>query len=168
MTANNILKNTSTYRKTLRGMLVNIYHHMKYRQKSLLFNTEQFYEWSLSQSNLGRLYDKWVTSGFKAKFKPTVDRINCVKPYELSNMHFMTWEENRYKQRMELKRVRARTVYQICKTSNKIVNVYKSVSEAVKFTGFAQGNISTCLSGKRKTCCGYIWSYQNPELLEVK
>lgn len=34
-------------------------------------------------------------------------------------------------------------------------------SEAVRQTGIMQGNISSCLTGKRKTCGGYVWRYKN-------
>ena len=41
---------------------------------------------------------------------------------------------------------------------------------AVIKTGLSQGNISSCLNGKRKFCGGYEWKYKdniydNPELL---
>jgi hypothetical protein len=84
-----------------------------------------------------------------------------MKGYELNNIQILTWAENRYKQRFELKRIRARDVYMIL--DNKIIKVFKSVSNAVRATGLAQGNISSCLTGKRKTCGGYSWSYDNPE-----
>ena len=46
---------------------------------------------------------------------------------------------------------------------------FKSVSQAVKETGISQGNISSCLTGKRKKAGGFNWFYgniyQNKELI---
>ncbi len=109
------------------------------------------------------MYKEWVKSNYDKQCKPTVDRINCKKGYILNNVQCLTWAENRYKQRMELKLIRARTVYQIL--GKKVVHIYKSVSDVVKQTGLQQGNISSCLHGNRNYCGGYKWSYDNLEVI---
>ena len=40
-----------------------------------------------------------------------------------------------------------------------LIKVYPSQCEAVRQTGFSQGNIWSCCLGKRKTHKGYIWRY---------
>ena len=55
---------------------------------------------------------------------------------------------------------RRKRVVQIDKTSNKIVNIFNSLTEAEEHTGILQGHISSCCTGKRKTTGGYKWRYQ--------
>jgi hypothetical protein len=111
-----------------------------------------------------RIFKEWEKSNYQTQLKPSIDRIDCKKHYTMNNIHIMTWAENRYKQRFEFKRIRARKVYQIM--GNATINIYRSVSHVVKETGLHQGNISSCLHGKRKHCGGYKWQYENPELIK--
>ncbi len=118
----------------------------------------------LTDGKFSRLYNEWVRSGYQKQYKPTLDRIDCKKPYSLDNIHPLSWAENRYKQRWELKRTRARKVFML--KGDNVVKEFNSVTEAVRKTGLHQGNISSCLSGKRKTTGGYKFSYENPNLLK--
>lgn len=126
-----------------------------------------------------RLYNEWVKSGFIKEKIPTIDRIDARKGYTLDNIHVLTWAENRYKQRFELKRVIVRNVCQIL--NGKIINTFRSVKDASIKTGICQSNISTCLNNRRKTAGGCSWIYEknmpskvrgnihdNKELLEDK
>jgi len=107
-----------------------------------------------------------VKNKYAKEYIPTIDRINCMDHYALNNIQCLPWSENRYKQRMEFKRIRAKKVYQI--KDGKVIKVYKSVSEAVKYAHVRQGNLSSCLHGRRQLCGNYNWSYENPGLLESK
>jgi hypothetical protein len=70
---------------------------------------------------------------------------------------------------METNIFRAKEI--VCLKNNEVVFNFKSVSDAVRKTGLMQGNISSCLTKKRKTCGGYNWEYknihQNKELLNA-
>lgn len=160
------MKNLSAnerYRKSRKGVLTNSYGHQKHR-RHVEYSLVEFQEMFINDVRFNRLYGEWISSGYNYQLRPTVDRINCKKGYTLDNIHCLTWAENRYKQRMEFKLIRARTVYMV--VGNRIVKMFKSVTDAVRKTGLHQGNISSCLNGNRKTCGGYSWSYQNPELLK--
>ena len=160
-----LLKNTQDYRKTPKGILTNSYGKQRDR-RNVKYTLNQLHSKFLNDRRFLRLVDEWVKSGFNKQLKPTIDRINCMKDYTLNNIQILTWAENRYKQRFELKRIRARDVYMLL--DNKIIQIFKSVSNAVRITGLSQSNISSCLNGRRRTCGGYEWSYENPELLEQR
>ncbi len=160
-----LLQDTKKFRKTPRGVLTNMYCHQKSR-RIVKYTLEELHNKFLNDRKFIRLMEEWKKNRYDKKYKPTIDRIDCKKPYTLTNIQCLTWTENRYKQRMELKRIRAKKVYQI--TGNKIVDVHSSVTRAVKKTGLCQSGISMCLNGKRKYCGGYRWSYENPDLLKDK
>lgn len=59
----------------------------------------------------------------------------------------------------EAKRKMSKPVVQIDPTTNKIVRVWKSSTEAGRQGGFTHGSISQCCKGKLKTHKGYKWMY---------
>jgi hypothetical protein len=159
------MNSTQKFRKTKKGILTNSYGRQK-KRKEVLYSLKELHEKFLNDNRFDRLFKEWVLSNFNKLKIPTIDRINCKKPYSIENIQCLTWEENRYKQRMETNIFRAK---QIVSIKDDIVVEYKSVSDAVRKTGIMQGNISSCLTGKRKSCGGYKWIYkniyENPELL---
>lgn len=50
-------------------------------------------------------------------------------------------------------------INQTCKKTNKVIKTYDSVTQASEENGFHQGNISSCLTGKRLSSRGYKWEY---------
>ena len=59
----------------------------------------------------------------------------------------------------EHKRKLSKPVVQIDPTTNKIVRVWKSSTEAGRQGGFDHGSISRCCNGRRKTHKGYRWMF---------
>lgn len=146
------------FRKTKKGILTNSFSRQKTRKK-VLYSLSELHNKFLNDLRFDRLFKEWEKSNYNKNLIPTVDRINCKKDYTLENIHCLTWQENRYKQRMETNIFRAKEI--VCLKNNEIIFAFKSVSDAVKKTGIMQGNISSCLTGKRKTCGGYNWKYKN-------
>ena len=126
------------------------------------------HETFLEDKLFNNIYNNWAKSGYKKPLKPSIDRIDCKKYYTKDNIQIMTWAENRNKENSEFSVLRAKKVYM--HDGNTIIKTFESVSDAVKKTGLHQGNLSSCLNGKRETTGGYYWSYNNihetPELLE--
>lgn len=151
-----LLRNTQKFRRSPKGILTNIYSHQKSRFP-VEYTLKQLHHSFLFNEKFLRLFLEWEKKNYDKQYKPTIDRIDCKKHYTLTNIHCLTWAENRYKQRMEFKRIRAKEVKQIM--GNKIIKRYKSVSHAVKETGLNQSGISLCLHGRRQFCGGYKWSY---------
>ena len=158
-----LLENTRRYRKTKKGVVTNMYHKMKVRAP-VEFDLPFLHLFSKC-IEFDRLYNEWIKSGCQKEFKPTIDRINYKKPYLKSNIHWLSWSENRYKQTME-RRCRKGKVAQM--QGRKIISIHYSQRKAVIDTGIAQSNISSCLNGKRKTAGGYGWEYiyESPELIK--
>ena|SRR5690606_31735679 len=149
-----LLENTRRYRKTKKGLITNLFHKMKSRRK-VSFSKDDLYEFSKC-SKFDRLFLEWEKSNYDKQYKPSIDRINNKKGYDISNIHWLTWAENRYKQTME-RRCRKGKVAMIM--GDNVVKIFKSQREAVIHTGLPQGNISSALNGKRKYCGGYKWEY---------
>lgn len=156
-----LLENTSRFRRTPKGLLTNMYDHLK-RRHEISFTLKEFHERYLSDRKFKRLYSEWVKSSFKKQYKPSLDRISNKLGYSVKNTQMLNWAENRYKQTME-RRCRKGVVLQLM--GDKIVKRYKSQREAVLTTGISQGNMSMVLNGKRQTAGGYKFIYENPELL---
>jgi hypothetical protein len=156
-----LLQNTQRYRHTPKGLITNLYNKLKERNK-VDFTREFLQEFSQCKK-FERLYSEWVKSNYNKQFKPSIDRISNKVHYTKNNIQWLTWSENRYKQNME-RRSRKGVVYQMI--GDKIINKFKSQREAVIKTGISQGNMSEVLNGKRKTCGGYKFIFENPELIK--
>lgn len=158
-----LLENTRKFRKTKKGVLTNIYQHLKQRNK-VDFSLKEFHEEFLENKKFLRLFSEWEKSNYNIQLKPSIDRINCKKHYYFKNIQMMTWAENRYKQSAtDGKRGRKPRVMQML--GDKIVKIFQSQRHCVKDLGISQGNLSMVLNGKRNFVNGYKFIYQNPELL---
>lgn len=158
------LSATQAYRRTKKGVLTNMYGHMLNRN-SVLFTLPEFHKRFMDDDKFKRLHDEWVKSGFLKQMKPSLDRIDCKKPYTVENTQMLTWAENRYKQsKFDGKRGRKPRVIQML--GSKVIKVFQSQRHVVKDLGVSQGNLSNVLTGKRNTVDGYSFVYESPELLE--
>lgn len=158
-----LLENTRRYRKTPKGVLTNMYNHMKHRH-TVEFTLKEFHQMFLCDNRYLRLYKEWVKNGYDKQFKPSLDRMNPKKNYSKENVQMLTWTENRFKQSAtDGKLGRKPRVIQML--GDKVIKIYQSQRHAVKELGVSQGNISSVLNGKRQTTMGYKFIYENPELL---
>lgn len=53
--------------------------------------------WLTSRDNFKDIHTKWIESGMESSLRPSVDRINPLKPYTKDNIQLMTWGENNKK-----------------------------------------------------------------------
>jgi hypothetical protein len=97
---------TKRYEKTKNGFLMRLYRNMKsrvsgvqslkhhlYKGKSIL-DKKEFYEWSKSRPEFHELFCNWERSGYQRKLTPSVDRVNPLLGYEISNMEWVTMSVN--------------------------------------------------------------------------
>lgn len=160
-----LLKNTQKYRRTPKGVLTNMYNHMKSRHE-VKFDLKFFHKLYLTDKNYLSLFKKWEKSGYKKQLKPSLDRIDNKKCYELSNIQMMTWAQNRFKQSsVDGKKGRKPAVLQLL--GNNIIKRFDSQRHVVKELGISQGNLSSVLNGKRESVNGFKFIYENQELLEA-
>lgn len=159
-----LLKNTQRYRKTQKGVLTNMYNHMKSRY-SVDFTLGEFHARYLTDKLFIRLFNKWVQSNHNIQLKPSLDRTNCKLGYTFNNTKMMTWAENRLKQsKIDGKLGRKNAVLQIL--NNKVIKRFQSQRHVVIELGISQSNLSAVLNGKRNHVSGYKFIYENPELLK--
>ena len=97
---------TKKYERTKKGKLMRTYRNMQSRVTGIIKNKrhlydgkgivarDEFYDWSLSQSEFHRLYDDWVKSGYKNTLSPSIDRIDTNLGYVSGNMRWLTHSEN--------------------------------------------------------------------------
>lgn len=147
--------NTKKYRKTKKGLITNLYHKLKQRNK-VDFNLKFLHEFA-NCKKFDRLFKEWEESGYNKQFIPSLDRINNKIHYIENNIQWLTWAENRYKAIME-RRSRKGPVLQMM--GEKVIARYRSQKEATIKTGISQGNISQVLLGNRVTACGYRFIYE--------
>lgn len=146
------------YRRSRKGRLTTAFFAQK-RRMNVSYSLKEFHDRFLNDKRYIRLHDEWVKSNYKKQLIPSFDRTNRKMGYSFDNITVMTWTENRYKQRMEMTTIYAREVGKYL--GDQLIGVYKSVSDAVEKTGVRQGNLSTCLSGRRRTVSGYSWRYMD-------
>lgn len=97
---------THRYEKTVNGFLMRMYRNMQsrvtgvqkkkahlYKGKALLAR-EDFYAWAKSSKEFSKLFAEWKHKGYPRKLAPSVDRIDPLKGYILSNMEWVTHSEN--------------------------------------------------------------------------
>lgn len=97
---------THRYEKTVNGFLMRMYRNMESRVRGIqklkfhlyqgkeLWDRAIFYEWAKKSVSFLRLWEAWVKSGYNRKLTPTVDRINPLGGYNLSNVEWVTHSEN--------------------------------------------------------------------------
>lgn len=97
---------TNKYEKTINGFLMRKYRNMESRVKGIqklknhlykgldLLDRKQYYQWAKSSKTFKYLFKTWIENDYDRKFCPTVDRINSLKGYHLSNMEWITHSEN--------------------------------------------------------------------------
>ena len=54
-------------------------------------------EWLMSRDNFKDMHTKWIESNMESDLRPSVDRINPLKPYTKDNIQLVTWGENKKK-----------------------------------------------------------------------
>lgn len=97
---------TKVYERTLKGKLVRTYRNMLSRVKGVLkskahlyeglhiLSKEEFYEWSLNNTEYNNLYNDWVKNKYDLRLSPSIDRIETSKGYSLDNIRWITFSEN--------------------------------------------------------------------------
>ena len=66
--------------------------------------------------------------------------------------------------RMKMSKTRSKPVNQYNKNNN-LINNFNSIKEATMFTGINGSSIIACCKNKRKTAGGFIWTYNNGDIL---
>lgn len=160
----------SNYDNTEKGVVRVLYktqvRNSKVRKMSLPNYTKQeFKEW-LYQNNFKSLYNHWVNSGFDKNKKPSADRLDDFKPYTLSNIRLVTWQENKKHQYTDITEAtgtsgrRCKSVIQ-CDNNGNILAEYHSFSFARRVVGYS---MERCLkNGTPSKKDGTYWKYKHKQ-----
>lgn len=100
---------------------------------------------------------------YRQGLKPTIDRKEDSGHYSRDNIRIADWSSNsRHGGKIGGDRTALRTSRAIIGTAltdpSKLLR-FRSSHDAAR-NGFHQGNVTSCLTGKRKSAGGYRWSYQ--------
>ncbi len=87
--------------------------------------------------------------------QPSIDRKDNDGHYEFDNCQFIELSLNV----IEGNKRRTKTILQFTKDGD-FIKEWDSITKASKYINKAITNISSCCSGKNKTCGGFIWKYK--------
>lgn len=170
---NNKLKEN---KKTKEGLLRKMYNSQTNNSRGNgkpIYSREEFISYGLNNNDFNFIYSEWVKSNYMHNKIPTTDRIDTLGRYELSNIRFLTFEDNYKRQSEERKkgidnRVNL-AVYKLDKNTEEIIEEYHSISEAGRKNNLEKANISKICNNyktkkyktKYQTCGGFKWKFKD-------
>ena len=170
---NNTMKEN---KKTKVGLLRKMYNGQTCNSRGNgkpLYSRREFIDFGLNDSNFNHIYSEWVESNYLPNKIPSTDRVNTLGTYELSNIRFLSFEDNYNRQAEERKngtdnRVNL-AVYKLNKDTGEIISEYHSVMEASRVNLLDKGNISKVCNNYRtkkyktkyQTCGGFKWKFKD-------
>lgn len=155
-------------RKTKSGVICVMYTNQRQRSKRCnqpypSYSLDESREWLFGQDLFHELYNNWVESGYDKWLKPSVDRIDDYRWYDMDNIQLMTWEGNSLKHHSDVRdginNKRNKTVLQYDLDGN-FIKEYHSVRHAARKNKFTFGNIATACRDDG-VYNGYLWKYKN-------
>lgn len=149
--------------RTKKGLLGIRYLSQKYRsirdgRPLPAYTLNEFRGKFIEDERFNSLYNNWVKSGYEKRMSPSLDRIDCKKPYTFENIQWMTWEDNCKKGITEL----SKPVIQLDLNGN-YINEHPSIIEAgrkVNKRHAAIGLICTGV-GKGSAAHGFKWIFKS-------
>lgn len=174
----------NTYLRTKYGLVKKMLSNQRAKSKKRnhplpSYTFDELYQWCMSQELFHTLYDTWVSSGYQTRCIPTCDRLDDYKPYTLSNIQLLSWQDNICKYssdaRLGKNTKTCRTVLCFDLQGN-FIKEYYSISEAGRAVGTGHANIRNVCEQKplRKRnpngtycyytpqkCMGFIWRYKD-------
>jgi hypothetical protein len=167
-TKSSLLENTRNYRLTKKGIVRNIFCHIKERcakyNRELGFTSDQLLAWCINQEVFHKIYWDYLDAGFDKNLKPSIDRLDVFRGYTFDNIQITTYKDNRDKGDKEKLILWGRPIIKLDMNGVEIER-YSSIKQAVDKTGLRQSLISAVISGKRNHTGNYKFIY-HPELLK--
>lgn len=152
------------YLRTKKGLIKSMYHNQikaskKSKIKTIDYTFDELEKWVYDQHNFEKLYNDWVSSRYHRRLKPSIDRIEHKKSYNLNNIQLTTSYYNcNIKGTLEAREKTRKEVVQMDNENNEIA-IWSSIRLAEKSLGICRSDISKCAKGKIKTAGGFKWEY---------
>ena len=124
------------------------------------YTKKQLSDWLYKNGYL-EYYQKWKNSNFQKKYKPSIDRIDDLKPYTFANIRLCTWQDNFEHFINDIKSgigtggKRVKKILQF--KDGKHIATYTSYSEATRCVGYKFDNI---INKNKTDKWNYQWVYQ--------
>ena len=134
-----------------------VYDHKRRNRPLPAYTRQELIDRFVNDKRFIRLVNEWIKSGCMIYKKPTIDRIDCRRPYTMQNIHIMTWEENQFKRLFELKYFHPNCMSVAAYKDGVLVRIYRTQAEAGRKLGIQQNNISSVIRGIGKTLGGFEW-----------
>jgi len=144
---------------TLKGVSRIIYNQQKRTSitrghQPPAYSLSELEDWLLKQPNFESILDNYKIEKTKWS-KPSVDRVNNSKPYEMDNIQLMTWKENFDKESKN----KSKSIQQFDLDGN-FIQEFESVHYASRQLNLHRGSISQVCSGVNKTCGGFVFKFK--------
>lgn len=168
--------NLKKIKKTKEGLLRKMYNSQTCNSRGNgkpLYSREEFISYVLKNNDFNFIYSEWIKYNYIYNKIPTTDRIDTLGRYELSNIRFLSFEDNYKRQADERKkgidnRVNL-AVYKLDKNTEEIIEEYHSISEAARKNNLEKANISKICNNyktkkyktKYQTCGGFKWKIKD-------
>lgn len=155
--------------RTERGLLLKIYNNQvgtcKRTGRHLpTYTREELIEWAYL-NQFKSLYDDWVDSGYSKWKSPSVDRINNLESYSLSNIQLVTWRANLDNLRLqnisgEFLNSKSKSVIQMTLDGD-FIATHLSCRNALRSLNKVHGvsNIAAVANGKARQAYGFFWKW---------
>lgn len=92
------------------------------------YNLKWFIKWCNDSERFSELYDKWKNSKYDVYLRPSIDRINPLKPYLKDNIQVMTFGENAKKGRTTDKNIHSLNKDNIIRKKSNIETIRRILS----------------------------------------
>ena len=170
------------FNRSKRGLSMEIFRNQKSKAKKRGYTLPNYTEnelftWLNGQPDFHEIYQAWVGSNYKSRFKPSCDRINDYISYTLDNIKVVTWNENNvkgYADHSNGKNTKHNIAVDMLDLAGNFIKRFYSVSEAARqFNGIPSNIVGAAInriSKKRNpdgstrlipvlTAYGYKWRY---------
>lgn len=154
--------------RTIKGLVTGIYAKQRHRSKKKgwelpNYTKEEFYSWVIYQQEFSKLYTAWVSSNYITDKIPSVDRKDDNKPYTITNIQLMTWEDNNQKGKVD--RVSgantkgSQPIYKYT-LDGIFIAEYGSTSLAAREHDTSPQNLRASATGRNTHAVNFIWKFE--------
>lgn len=156
------------YCRTRDGLVTSTYSNQKCHSKSRgdsppNYTKNELKKWIFSHPNFEGLYINWTKSGYKRDLKPSCDRTDDYRGYDLKRLNIVAWYENRENYDSDrlngINKKQLKAVIGTNKTTKEKLEFY-SISEAYRQTKIGISSISRCCNKILKSAGGYTWEFK--------